>query len=194
MFYIYIGGDVMSSLFEVVKRQKLKIIIAVICGALIDFLYKKEKNAAICDREEHHEHFHGNCENCEDGILMSAIKHTVKIFVFVFIATLVLSLAIEAVGEDRIAFYLLKNSTFQPFIASLIGLIPNCAASVVLTQSFLSGAISFGSLIAGLCSGAGIGILLLIKRNKNYKQNLFIIGALYVIGSFSGMIINLIGF
>lgn len=178
----------------VVGIVAVKIIIAVVCGFLIDAFYKQGLVATVCEKQEHHEHFHGNCEGCEDGILKSAIKHTVKIFIFVFIATFILSLAIEAAGEERIASYLLKDSFFQPFIASLIGLIPNCAASVVLTQSFLSGAISFGSLIAGLCSGAGVGVLLLIKRNKNVKQNIFIIGILYVIGSLSGMIINFTGF
>lgn len=177
----------------VIEVIAAKLIIAVICGFLIDSFYRQEVSYVICEKEEHHEHFHGNCENCEGGILKSAIKHTVKIFIFVFLATVILSFVIETVGQEKISSYLLKNSFFQPFVAALIGLIPNCAASVVLTQSFLSGAISFGSLIAGLSSGAGVGILLLIKRNKNIKQNIFIISILYLIGVLSGVIINLIG-
>ncbi|MEE0944891.1 MAG: putative manganese transporter [Clostridia bacterium] len=171
----------------------VKIVIAVICGVLIDSLYKAKATKNICKEEYHHEHFHGNCENCDDGIVKSAIKHTIKIFLFVLIATLLLTMLIEKIGEDRLATYLLNGSVFQPFIAALVGLIPNCAASVLLTQSYLSGAISFGSLIAGLSSGAGVGILLLVKKNRNIRESVGIILLLYLIGALSGMMLQIIG-
>lgn len=168
----------------------VKIIIAIICGILIDIFYKNKGPKNVCHKEEHHDHFHGNCESCDDGILKSAILHTVKIFAFVFIATLILTWLLESVGEDALSSYLMKNSAIQPFVAALIGLVPNCAASVILTQTFLAGAISFGSLIAGLSSGAGVGILLLFKKNSNIKQSLGIIAILYIIGALSGVILQ----
>ena len=168
----------------------VKIIIAIICGILIDIFYKNKGPKNICHNEEHHDHFHGNCESCDDGILKSAILHAVKIFAFVFIATLILTWLLESVGEDALSSYLMKNSAIQPFVAALIGLVPNCAASVILTQTFLAGAISFGSLIAGLSSGAGVGILLLFKKNSNIKQSLGIIAILYIIGALSGVILQ----
>ena len=171
----------------------VKIVIAVISGLLIDLVYRKRSHDNHCHDEHPHEHFHGNCESCGDGVLKSTIKHTVKIFVFIFIVSFVMTLLIEMVGEDELSKLLLKDSTVQPFIAALIGLIPNCAASVMLTEMYVVGAVSFGSLIAGLSAGAGIGILLLFRKNKNIKENLCILGTLYLIGALSGIIIQLIG-
>ncbi len=170
----------------------VKIAIAVICGLLIDMMYKGKREKNICNEANHHEHFHGNCESCDGGIVKSAIKHTIKIFLFVLIATLILTMLIEWIGEDKLAVYLLNGSVFQPFVAALVGLIPNCVASVVITQSYLSGAVSFGSLIAGLSSGAGVGILLLVKRNKNIKESIGIIVLLYLVGAVSGLLLDLI--
>ena len=168
----------------------IKIVIAVIFGSIIDAVYRKRKELNVCREHHHHEHFHGNCESCEGGILRSTLKHTLRIFLFVLIANLIFTAAVEAVGEDRLCAYLLKGSYLQPFAASLIGLIPNCAASVILTESYISGVLSFGSLVAGLCSGAGVGVLLLFKRNKNTKQNFCILGILYAIGVISGIVIQ----
>lgn len=167
----------------------VKIVIAIICGVLIDLFYKHHHHN-VCHKEEHHEHFHGNCESCDDGILKSAILHSVKIFAFVFVATFIFTWLIETVGEETLASLLLKNSVIQPFISALIGLVPNCAASVILTEAFLAGTISFGSLIAGLSSGAGVGILLLFKKNNNTIQSLGIVGTLYIIGALSGVILQ----
>lgn len=170
----------------------IKLVIAIAFGMAIDCIYKGTPRYDICTKHEHHEHFHGNCESCEGGILRSALKHTLRIFIFILLANFVFTLAIEAVGEDALADYLLRNSLFQPFVAALIGLIPNCAASVLLTGSYLSGALSFGSLVAGLCSGAGVGVLLLFKRNRNLRQNLSILGVLYLIGTICGVIIEIL--
>ncbi len=168
----------------------IKIIIAIICGLLVDLIYKRWIKGEECHKEDDHHHFHGNCESCEDGIFKSALWHTIKIFIFVFVANIVLTFAIEGIGEEALSRYLLKGTAFQPFIAAAIGLIPNCAASVILTQGFLSGVVSFGSLIAGLCSGAGVGILLLLRRNKNIKESISVIGILYLIGVLSGIILQ----
>ena len=95
-------------------------------------------------------------------------------------------------GEDRMAEVLLKDTFAQPFIAALIGLIPNCAASVMITEAYLGGAITFGSMIAGLTSGAGVGVMYLFKRNHNMKQNLGILILMFLIGAVSGLVLQVI--
>ncbi len=169
-----------------------KLIIAIIFGLIIDAFYKSKAHTGHCHIEEKHEHFHGNCESCDGGIFKSALIHTVKLFFFIYIANLVFGIAIDALGEQRLSVFLLKDTVLQPFVSALIGLIPNCSASVLLTQSFISGAISFGALIAGLCSSAGVGLLLLFKRNKNLKENFLILSLLYSIGVISGIVIQFI--
>ena len=98
----------------------------------------------------------------------------------------------EYLTEDVIKKLFLKDNIFSPFISSLIGLIPNCAASVVLTELYLSNVVSFASLISGLLTGSGVALLVLFRGNKNLKENLFILGLIYLIGAFSGIIINII--
>lgn len=171
----------------------IKIVFAAVFGFLTDLIWDKSRKNSVCMVEEHHEHFHGNCESCEGGILRSALKHTLRIFVFVLIANIIFTFAVEAIGEEKLGGYLLKDSVFQPFAAALIGLIPNCAASVLLTESYLSGVLTFGSLAAGLSSGAGVGILLLLRRNKNTKENLCIISLLYAMGVVTGIILDVCG-
>lgn len=168
----------------------IKIVTATISGFLIDFISKSKYGSNMCDNKNEHKHYHSNCENCENGIFKSTALHTVKIFAFIFIANFLITFAVESIGEEKLAAYLLNGTVFQPFIAALIGLIPNCAASVILTQSFLENAISFGSLIAGLSSGAGVGMLLLFKQNKNIKENISIIVLVFLIGALSGVILQ----
>lgn len=174
------------------KLIGLKIVFGVVFGLLTDIIWNKTHKINVCTVEEEHEHFHGNCESCEGGILKSALRHTLKIFVFVLVANVIFTFLIEAIGEESLADYLLKDSVFQPFVASLIGLIPNCAASVLLAESYLSGVLNFGSLVAGLVSGAGVGMLLLFKRNKNIKENLCILLLLYAIGIACGFVVGLV--
>lgn len=119
-----------------------------------------------------------------------ALKHTIRIVIFIFIVNLVLNVVIEGIGEGRLGSILLTGSLFQPLLAALIGLIPNCAASIILTEMFVTGSISLGSLIAGLCTGAGVGLVVLFKANKNIMDNLKILGILYVIGAVCGMLID----
>lgn len=137
-----------------------------------------------------HHHHHTGDEPL--NIWMQALRHTIKTFVFIFAVNLVLNGIIEGVGEEAMASLLLTNSMFQPALAALIGLIPNCAASIVLTEMFVAGSLSLGSLIAGLSTGAGIGLVVLFKSNKNIMDNLKILGILYVTGTVFGMIIQFI--
>ena len=163
-----------------------KVIIAVTAGYIIDIFFRNQI-ASVKER--------GNlCKDCgcdeEDaGIWKPAWHHTIRIFIYLFIFTGILNLCIEVFGIEQLSKFLLGNTIFQPVIAAVIGLIPNCAASVILTQLYLNGAISFASVIAGLCTGAGVGLVVLFKMNRNRRENLKIVGVLFLVAVAAGMII-----
>ncbi len=180
-----------QSVGEVWKLIAAKAVIAILAGVLVDGVMK------LCHRRgnEENEPYHDLCEDCgceEHGILYSAIKHTVQIFAFLFVVSLILGFAIYLLGEERLDRVLMTDSAFQPFLAALIGLIPNCSASVVLTNLYAAGSLSFGSVVAGLSTGAGLGLVVLFRTNKNLRQNIGITALLYAIGAASGLIINLV--
>ena len=165
-----------------------KVVIAIVAGYIIDIFFREK----ISVRKENGNLCHDcGCHNDHAGIMKPAWNHTVKIFVYLLIFTGILNLCIEVLGIDRLYAILLGNTIFQPVIAAIIGLIPNCAASVILTQLYLSGAISFASVIAGLCTGAGIGLVVLFRMNHNKKENFKILGALYVIAVIAGIILEI---
>lgn len=157
----------------------IKFLVAMIAGFLIDLVIK-EKREPEC--ENHHHHFHGNCENCEGGILKSALIHSAKIFVYIFIVNVLIGYAAEKLVPAM--QFISENIFVQSVLSVLFGSIPNCAASVALTELYLAGKITIYSLIGGLCTGAGVGLLVLFKQNKNFKQNLAILITLYGIGIF----------
>lgn len=168
-----------------------KVVIGVAAGYITDLFIKKHP-----EKEEHdigdickNEHCH--CDE-HKGIFVPALTHTLKVFGFLLVFTLILNFAIELLGPEKLSKILLGNTFFQPLIAALIGLIPNCAASVLLTEMYLSGALSFASVIAGLCSGAGIGLVVLFRTNKKPRENLKILGLLYGISALAGVITELI--
>lgn len=179
------------------KILGIKLIIGVIAGILIDIvisLINKNKNNKINENNEighicEEEHCH--CE--QKGVLKSAIFHTINISLFIVLITFVINLVVFFIGEDFIASLLLDKPIIGPLISSLIGLIPNCASSVIITNMYLENIISLGSLISGLLTGAGVGVAILFKTNNNLKENLKIIFLLYIIGVFSGILIELIG-
>ena len=167
----------------------IKIVIAFICGYVIDLILSKKISAKkeiknFCEEEHCH---------CENGILKSALHHTLNVALFILIVEFIINISIHYLGKDIIAKFLMGNSIFGAFLTSLIGLIPNCASSVIITELFLSGTIKFGSLIGGLLTGSGVSILVLFKVNKNLKENIFILVILYLIGALSGLIINILG-
>ena len=176
--------------FEVVfKLLGIKLVIAVIMGILIDFLIRRKKkekvNYHICDEEHCH---------CSESLLRSTLVHTIKTFFFILVVTFILNALLFWLGEEVIEKMLMKNSSFTPFIASFIGLIPNCAASIMLTELFLNHAISFASLIAGLLTGSGVAILMLFKSNKNMKENFLILILVYLVGACSGFLLEVFKF
>lgn len=187
-----------DNFFVILKILIIKILIAILFGSIIDFIINKrlDKNKVEENRHEHLKdmcsHSHCNCENENEGILKPALKHTLNIFGFILAISFVLNIVIWLIGEENLSYLLMHGSIFQPFIAGLIGLIPNCASSILLTELYISGNISFASIIAGLCSGAGIGLIVLFKTNTNIKENLKIVGLLYAIGVISGITIEII--
>lgn len=176
-------GEKLGTILQILG---IKLIVGIIFGVIIDlFIRKKDEkiNYHICD--------HDHCD-CEHGIFLSALKHTIKTLVFIFIVTFILNATFHYLGEEYLKSILSKNNFFTPFIASLIGLIPNCAASVVITELYLNGVISLAPTIAGLLTGSGIALLVLFDVNKNLKENIKIICLLYGIGVFVGLIIELL--
>lgn len=173
----------------------VKFVIAFLAGFLIDFFLRK-KHSLKEEVEEVHEHMHEMCRDCdcEHGIFHSAVKHTINIFIFVILVSFVLNCVIAMIGEENLSKVLMSGSILQPFVASIIGLIPNCASSVLLTELYIAGNISFASIIAGLCTGSGIGLAVLFKMNKNMKENFKILGIVYGIGVASGIVLELLGF
>lgn len=168
----------------------VKLFVGIIAGFIIDLIIVKTKNeeehvVEFCEKEHCH---------CEHGIIKSAIKHTLNILVFIFIITLLLNIVIEFIGEDTLSNLIYNTKILGPLIAGLIGLIPNCAASVLLSQLYIEGIISAAILISGLLVNAGIGVLVLLRVNKDIKENIKIIGILYFIGVIVGIFLQLINF
>lgn len=172
-----------SILFLVV----LKILIGMICGFIIDLIIRKEEpkeHFEICE--------HDHCD-CEHGIVMSAIKHTLKILIFIFIITFILNAAFHYIGEDNIKHIFDKTNFFTPFIAALIGLIPNCGSSIILTELYITNILPLSSALAGLLANSGVALLILFKTNKNIKENLKIVGILYSISAITGLLLKIFG-
>ena len=176
------------SIVIILKIIGIKVVIGIILGLLIDLFYNKQEDHK---HSIHEECVHDHC-HCEEGIFKSSIQHTISITIYLLITILVLNTIIYFVGEDNIRNFLLNNKGTY-FISSLIGLVPNCASSVIMTEIYLSGMISFGSLLSGLLTGAGVGLLVLFKTNKKLKENILIIILLYSIGIVLGYLIDLIG-
>ena len=187
----------------ILKILGIKLIIGMIAGVILDLfvnLIIKNKNKKIVQQNEEdseedeighmceEEHCHCN----ESGILKSAIHHTLSILVFIVLITFIINTVVYFVGEETIAGWILNKPVIGPVIASLIGLIPNCAASVIITNMYLENVISLGSMISGLLTGAGVGLAVLFKTNSKIKENIGIIILLYAIGVISGLILEII--
>ncbi|MBQ7913002.1 MAG: arsenic efflux protein [Clostridia bacterium] len=125
--------------------------------------------------------------------LLYPLLHTLKVAGFIFLVNFILTAIIHSVGEDVFVEFMHGNLFLQPFVTCAVGLIPNCASSVVITETFLSGGISFGSCVAGLCANAGMGFVVLLKNVRKWKRNLIMIAACYLIAVAVGMIVNLLG-
>lgn len=173
-------GSSVNLIFKIILT---KFIIGLVFGILIDLVYKNKNtkdNYDICDKDMCH---------CKDGIIKSSLIHTAKIILFILFANIFIGFIID---EDILINILESKKFLTPIIAILVGLIPNCASSVIITKLYLANIISFGSAIAGLLSCSGIGILILFKQNKNMIENIIILFLLVGISSFVGIILNIL--
>lgn len=166
----------------------VKVVVAVLVGFAVDCIMRRgDKDMQIghlC--EQHHCH-------CENGIWKSALHHTAEIFIYILLISLVLNLLIAWIGEDVLGGVILNRPIIGTMIAALIGFIPNCAASVIITQLYLGGMLSAGAMIAGLLSGTGVGFLVLLRVNDDRRENLGLACLLYVTGVLAGIVIELLG-
>ncbi len=179
------------SITTIIKILGIKLLIGIIAGFVTDIVLKmiKKENLEEQRIEELCENEHCHCEH---GIITSALKHTLNIIVFIFIITLAINGIIAVIGEETIGHIVSQNAIVGPIIAGLIGLIPNCASSVILTELFVENVISMPVLISGVSVNAGVGLLVLFKTNKNIKENSKIVGLLYTIGVLSGIILEIV--
>lgn len=166
----------------------VKVVVAVLVGFAVDCIMRRgDKDMQIghlC--EQHHCH-------CENGIWKSALHHTAEIFIYILLISLVLNLLIAWIGEDVLSGVILNRPVIGTMIAALIGFIPNCAASVIITQLYLGGMLNAGAMIAGLLSGTGVGFLVLLRVNDDRRENLGLACLLYVTGVLAGIVIELLG-
>ncbi len=146
---------------------------------------------------KHETHIHELCEtegcHCERGIWISALYHTLTIALFLFLATLAIDALVFFAGEDALRHLGFNIPVLSQLVCALIGLIPNCAVSVILTELYLEGILSAGALLAGLLPGAGVGMLVLLRTNKNAKENLFILTLTVCVGFLFGLLFDLTG-
>ncbi len=173
-----------------------KAVLGMVSGLLVDFLLrftkyrsKTEKHVRdLCEEE------HCGYEEEEGSVLHSALVHTLHIVLFVFLITVALTIAVESLGEERVAGFLTGKPVIGTFLAALFGLIPNCASSVLITQLYLDGMLGAGQMMAGLLVGAGVGLLVLFRTNDRHpKENVKVALLLYCIGVFWGLLIELLG-
>ena len=203
----------------ILKIMGVKLMIGMVMGFVVDAVIRlarrdreKLRIHELCERDRCH--CNGECETCEQqpelaydfehdeehghhheggSILRSALKHTVQVTVFIFIITLVLDGALELVGEDALAAFLGSNPVLSVLGSALVGLIPNCAASVVIAQLYVEGALGAGAMMAGLLVSAGVGLLVLFRTNRGLRQNLIVLAGLWATGVFWGLIISAFG-
>lgn len=169
----------------------IKVVVGIVMGFVIDLILRKRKTIPV-EIKDFCEEEHCHC-NHEHSLIKSAAHHTANILLFIILVQLVLNTAMWYLGEEQISRLFMSNHAFASFLVSLLGLIPNCAASVVITELFVSGTIQFGSLLGGLLTGSGVALLVLFRVNKNIKENMGILITLYLLGSAIGCIVNLLG-
>ncbi len=188
MLPVFLSSDMKMSLLVAILAGKAAI--GIFMGFMVDIVYRKLHGNeeviadihAVCE----HEHCH-----CEDGVLKSAIRHTVRIFIFVLVISIGINFAVELVGEDSLRSFFTSVPVLGQIVSAVVGLIPNCAASVLITKLYLENVISTGAMMSGLLVGAGVGLLVLFRLNTDKKDSLKITGLLLVMGIVWGVIIDL---
>ncbi len=182
----------------------IKFIVGFTVGYLVDIVYTKSKKevAHHQDECEHQEEIHIGCchhvieekkeENKFSQYLLHPLIHSLKIFIYILIVNIAFGLLVYFVKEENIKLFLENSSYFTPFVAVLVGLIPNCASSVILADLYLTNCITFGSCMAGLICNAGLGFVILLKNKNSIRNTLTILGIVSLVGLITGYVLNLI--
>ena len=179
--------DLTSLLLIVLGKAALGICLGYLCDFILKrFIHTEKDIHSFCQRE------HCSCDEKHSNVFLSALKHTLKIGVVLLLVNFVLNTLFMSIGVEKLSATILNWPVLGEIIIGLFGLIPNCSVSVVITQSYLNGLIGLGSLFAGLLSNAGIGLLVLVRTNKNTKENVAIITTLYVLSVLCGIVITLV--
>lgn len=182
-------GDIRLSsiLLIVLGKAALGVALGYLADLLLTKYIRSQKNIhGFCERE------HCACDEEESNVFVSALKHTLKIAVMLIAVNVVLNFVLGVIGVERLSGSVLNRPFIGEILLALVGLIPNCSVSVVITESYLSGLIGLGGLFAGLLSNAGIGLLVLFRTNKNLKENLVITSTLYGLSAAAGIVITLV--
>ena len=171
---------------KILSIVSIKVVIGIISGFLIDLFIRKttKSDFVLCEDED--------CD-CDHSIIKSSLIHTLKIAFFILIITFLINILFHFVDLSFLESALKNNKILTPFIASLIGLIPNCASSVMISELYLNNLISLGTTLSGLLTGSGVAIMVLVRKNKNISENIFIIGLIYIIGVIWGLLFNFMG-
>lgn len=164
-----------------------KVLIGILFGYLTDLVLRKKKE------EKHIEELCRGC-GCSDhgGIVKPALRHTIRLTVYILVFTFVLTLLLEWIGTEALTAVLGKDAWFQPLVTAFLGLIPNCASSILITELYLAGGLSFASAMAGLCAGAGVGMAVLFRANHPMKENFAILGLLYGASAATGLLLEIL--
>ena len=164
-----------------------KVLIGILFGYLTDLVLRKNKE------EKHIAELCRSC-GCSDhgGIVKPALRHTIRLTVYILIFTFVLTLLLEWIGTEALTAVLGKDAWFQPLVTAFLGLIPNCASSILITELYLAGGLSFASAMAGLCAGAGVGMAVLFRANHPMKENFAILGLLYGASAATGLFLEIL--
>ena len=182
-------GDIRLSsiLLIVLGKAALGVALGYLADLLLTKYIRSQKNIhGFCERE------HCACDEEEGSVFVSALKHTLKIAVMLIAVNVVLNFVLGMIGVERLSGSVLNRPFIGEILLALVGLIPNCSVSVVITESYLSGLTGLGGLFAGLLSNAGIGLLVLFRTNKNLKENLVITSTLYGLSAAAGIVITLV--
>ncbi|RDB64676.1 hypothetical protein C1878_02230 [Gordonibacter sp. 28C] len=178
----------------ILKILGAKIIIGMVMGFVVDAALRVARRIdSPLHIHDLCEHDHCHCHDGEGGILKSAVKHTLQVTVFVFVITLVLNAVLAVVGEEALGEFLTANPALSVLGSALVGLVPNCAASVVIAQLYVDGILGSGAMLAGLLVSAGVGLLVLFRANRHPGQNVLVVVLLYATGVTWGFIANALG-
>ena len=175
----------------ILKILAAKLLVGVLAGFAVDLVFRLLRRGKPCEEPRIEELCEREHCSCGEHFVLSALKHTLQITFFIFLFTFALTLLIHGVGEDRLAALVLDRPVLGNLLSAVVGLIPNCASSVVLTELYLSGIVSVGSLCSGLLVNAGVGLAVLFRNNRPVWDSLRVLAILFALGAIAGIVIDL---